>query len=90
MDKPVALHEVKRILRPGARFVFTTWETDKPLIYQMMMMKDHCSLLRKVGFGVDAYIEPPDWASHNQAVYDGILAAEDTLIEEIGKAAAMP
>lgn len=91
MDISGALHEVRRILRPGARFAFTTWEAKKPYMFtiQMAMAKDHRPLLQEAGFEVDVYHEPSDWALCERSVYQGVQAAEDDLIKEMGKDSAM-
>jgi ubiquinone/menaquinone biosynthesis C-methylase UbiE len=55
-DIPGALREARRILRPGARFAFTTWEARRPFLFtlQMMYAKDHRPLLRRCGFEVES------------------------------------
>lgn len=83
MDKTVALQEVSRILRLGARFVFTTWEINRPL-----MVRDYRPFLQNTGFEVEVYDETPDWKRRQRAVYKGVLSAKDTLIEEMGRASA--
>jgi ubiquinone/menaquinone biosynthesis C-methylase UbiE len=83
-DKDAAIEEVKRILCPGARFVFTSWEGDLPL-----MVKDHRRLLQEKGFVVEVCEETKDWKSRQAAVYQRIVAEKNTLIKEMGRASAM-
>jgi ubiquinone/menaquinone biosynthesis C-methylase UbiE len=82
-DKTGSIQEAARILRTGARFVFTTWELDVPLL-----VKDYRPLLAKAGFEIEAYESTPDWERRQRAVYDQILAQKETLIREMGKEAA--
>lgn len=59
-DKAAAVHEVARILRSGARYVFTTWDIDAaPAVYGPQL-NDHRPVLREAGFIVDTYEETPD------------------------------
>lgn len=89
-DKPAAVREVARILRPGARFIFTTRDVDLPSLRGITaaQVADHRPLLVAAGFVVEAYEEPPDWERGQQAVYAGILDAQSLLIEEMGEPAA--
>lgn len=60
-DKAAAVREVARILRPGGRFGFTTWEQSG---YSTRLgapqLADHRPLLAAAGFDVEMYEEPPD------------------------------
>lgn len=78
-DKPAALAEVARVLRPGGRFVFTTWETAGV---------DHLALLARAGFDVGVREETPEWLDRQLAVYTGIRDAERELRAEMGDEAA--
>lgn len=78
-DKAAALGEVARVLRPGGRFVFTTWETAEV---------DHLALLADAGFDVRVREETPDWLDRQLAVYTGIRDAERELRAEMGDEAA--
>lgn len=59
-DKAAALREVARILRPGARFVFATWDfaASPPGGPQVA---DHRPLLRDAGFATEAYERTGHW-----------------------------
>jgi ubiquinone/menaquinone biosynthesis C-methylase UbiE len=82
-DKIAAVDEVKRILRPGGRFVFTSWEGSSPILF-----KDHRSVLQEKGFAVEVCEETKDWKSRQAAVYQRILAEKNTLIREMGRDSA--
>lgn len=81
-DKASALHETHRILRPGARFVFTTWEADAAT-----MVPDYQPLLRRAGFEIDSYEEIAGWRERQRGVHERILAEQDTLTREMGREA---
>ncbi|GAA3544132.1 hypothetical protein GCM10022222_29730 [Amycolatopsis ultiminotia] len=78
-DKPAAFAEVTRILEPGGRFVFTTWEP---------AYLDHRSLLSDAGFEVLVHEETPAWLRRQLAVYRGILGHRRELADEMGQTAA--
>lgn len=82
-DKTGSIAEMARVLRPGARFVFTTWDVDAPL-----MVRDHRPLLASAGFTVEHYAATPDWERRQRAVHEQVLAHQDALIREMGEASA--
>ena len=88
-DKAAAVREVARILRPRARFAFSTWEQAG---YSARLgsdqVADHRPLLEAAGFSVELHEEPPDWQRQHRALVEGIIAAEAELIEELGAPAA--
>ena len=84
-DRCRAFAEISRILRPGSRFVFTTWDGNIPF-----MPKDHRTDLENSGFTIEAYGETPGWKQRQLAVYAGVLNARDDLVREMGNAYAMP
>jgi ubiquinone/menaquinone biosynthesis C-methylase UbiE len=86
-DKASALREVARILKPGARFVFTTWESTIPIPNFPPQVQDHRPLLRAAGFEVELHQETPNWEKHQRGVYEKILAARDALLQEQGEGA---
>jgi hypothetical protein len=47
-------------------------------------------LLQDSGFEVEEYYEKPDWRRRQVALYERVLAEQDTLIKEIGETAARP
>ncbi len=82
-DKIGAMREAAHILKPGARFAFTTWEVDEP-----MRVRDYRPLLEQFGFQVEIYEEIEGWERRQRAVHERIIADKDKLIAEMGKEAA--
>jgi hypothetical protein len=76
---PGGRQQVDRILRPGALFVFTAFE-DRGIERYRLPMQDN-------GFNIEVYEEKPDWRSRQLATYEGTLAEQDALIEEMGEGA---
>ena len=87
-DKPGAAAEVARILRPGGRFVFTTWDFDHTPPGWPPQVLHHGDLLREAGFLLKVYEETPDWLRRQVAVYEGILTSQPELVAELGESAA--
>jgi SAM-dependent methyltransferase len=87
-DKLGASTEVARILRPGGRFVFTTWEFDLTPPGWPPQLSHHRDLLHEAGFILETYEETPDWRRRQLAVYAGILAADTELMAELGETAS--
>ncbi len=92
-DKAAALREVARILCPGGRFAFTTWEQrgdsalrTHPLqvVSQSARIADYHPLLEGAGLVVETYEEPPDWQRQQRALAEGIVAAEAEVTQEMG------
>jgi SAM-dependent methyltransferase len=88
-DKAAAVHEVARILRPGGRFGFTTWEQSG---YSTRLgapqLADHRPLLATAGFDMEIYEEPLDWQRQQRVLLEGIIASEPELAEEMEAALA--
>jgi SAM-dependent methyltransferase len=88
-DKPAAMREVARILRPGGRFGFTTWEqpgySDRLGAPQLV---DHRPLLVETGFNVETYEEPSNWQHQQRVLLEGIIASGSELGKEIDGAVA--
>ncbi len=82
-DKQGAFREAAHILKPGARFAFTTWELD-----ESMRIKDYHPILEQSGFEVELYEACPGWEVRQRAVHEQILANKEKLIQEMGKDAA--
>ena len=78
-DKVGTFREAARILKPGARFAFTTWEIDEP-----MRVKDYRPLLEQFGFRIEIYEALEGWERRQRAVHEQIIANKDKLIEEMG------
>ncbi len=84
-DKPAAANEVARILRPGGRFCFTTWDQEG---YSERLnapqLTDHRPLLTEAGFTIETYEEPQDWRDQQRALLEGIVNSETELVAERG------
>jgi 2-polyprenyl-3-methyl-5-hydroxy-6-metoxy-1,4-benzoquinol methylase len=92
-DKAAAVGEVARILRPGGRFAFTTWEQlsdtalqsqPLPVVRESAPIADHRHLLEDAGFVVETYAEPPDWRRQQRALAEGIVEASAEVTQEMG------
>jgi SAM-dependent methyltransferase len=83
-DKAAAINEMRRILRPGARFAFTTWEQDGySARLKTAQLADHRPVLAEAGFDIELYEEPPAWRRQQRAVLEGLLASEQELAAEL-------
>ena len=52
-NRPAALSEVARIVKPGARFVFTNWDRDLSPPHTPPPVNDHRPLLHEAGFAIE-------------------------------------
>src|SRR5205823_1013639 len=59
-DKAVAIAELHRVLRPGGRLVFTTWDYHSQPEGRPPQVDDHRPLLASTGFALLAYDETDD------------------------------
>lgn len=75
LDKTGAFREIARILRPGARLVFTTWQP---------AYTSYADLLRSAGFCDIVQWSPPGWLDRQVAVYHEIIERADLLVAELG------
>ena len=88
-DKAAAVREVARILRPGGRFGFTTWEQSGYSAHLgAPQLADHRPLLAAAGFDMEMYEEPPDWQRQQRPLLEGIIGSEPALAEEMEAAVA--
>ncbi len=77
-----ALREVARILRPSARFVFTSWDftfssPEEP------QLTDHRPLVREAGFVVEAYEVDPMFEVHFRALLERCEEQRTALMGEL-------
>ena len=70
-DQAAAACEVARILLPGSRFVFTTWDPD-------------LSPMRDAGFSIEVCEETTGGNDRHRAVYEAARSAQADLIAEMG------
>jgi len=86
-DKLAALRECARILKPGAQFVFTTWDRERNPPGYPPPLADHRPLLSAAGFSIRAYEVQAEAEQRRRAVYERALAAEDEMVREEGQEA---
>lgn len=91
-DKRSAFGEAARNMRAGGRLVFTAFELEPARVAGIPVMgadptHDYRPLLEAAGFTVDVYEEVPGWPEPMTAAYAAVLAAKETLAQEMGDAA---
>ena len=92
-DKRAAVAEAARILRPGARLVFTAFELDRNRtaglpVFGVDPVENYRPLLTDGGFIVEAYEEVPGWPEPMTTTYSALLNASGALTQEMGQPAA--
>lgn len=80
-DNLAVFYETARILRPGACFVFTSWEQNLP-----KRINDYRPLLQKTGFNVERYEQTHDWERLQRKSYQTVLKLKEKIIKELGEA----
>jgi ubiquinone/menaquinone biosynthesis C-methylase UbiE len=83
-DKHAALAELRRIMRPNARLVFTSWDYDRQPVGRAPQVDDHRPLLAAAGFDVLAYEETEEWRRRITDMTAGLLENADELAAESG------
>ena len=83
-DKLAALRSICRVLRPGGRFVFTSWDYRVQPKNRPPQVNDHRPLLEQAGFIIHAYNETDAWFDRVSRTNAGLLAAIDELAAESG------
>lgn len=79
-NKIAALQEVKRVMKPGAKFIFTHWD---------LLADEPVPLLEQSGLTFVSRQETPGWKDFQMRVYEGIVEHQKDLIAEMGEAASM-
>jgi len=92
-DKPAALREIARVLRPGARFGFTTGEiipsAPVPPSVASRLSIDYGPRLNAAGFDVYSLDIATTWKERQLAIYDCIRTLQGPLRLEMGEAAEL-
>jgi len=87
-DLPAAFREVARILKPGCRLAFTSFELrTRSATLSAGPILDYRPALEGAGFSIQIYLEAPDWESRMRAVFSGILERKGRLAQELGEPA---
>jgi ubiquinone/menaquinone biosynthesis C-methylase UbiE len=87
-DKRAGFAETARILKPGARFVFTDWERDLSPPGYPPPVSDHRPLLDVTGFEVELHQLRPHADSLRRAFYEKMLARQGELMREVDEKTA--
>jgi ubiquinone/menaquinone biosynthesis C-methylase UbiE len=87
-DKRAGFAETARILKPGARFVFTDWERDLSPPGYPAPVSDHRPLLQATGFEVELRQLRPHADSLRRAFYEKMLARQGELMREVDEKTA--
>ena len=87
-DKRAGFAETARILRPGARFVFTDWERDLSPPGYPAPVSDHRPLLEATGFEVERRQLWPHADAMRRAFYEKMLAQQDELMRVLDEKTA--
>jgi ubiquinone/menaquinone biosynthesis C-methylase UbiE len=85
-DQPAAFGEIARILRRGARLVFTSWEQHIPMPFVKQAIADYRPLLEKAGFAVLAYERLLHSEEVQMKIYEEIRNSQAALLAEMGEA----
>lgn len=85
VDKPAALQEFRRIVSPGGRLVFTSWDYNRQPAGRPPQVDDHRPLLSSAGFEVLAYEETIDWRARISATTAGLIDSVEELAAESGQ-----
>jgi len=87
-DKRAGFAEAARILKPGARFVFTDWERDLSPPGYPAPVNDHRPLLRATGFALERHQLWPRADAMRRAFYEQMLLRQEELIRELDEKTA--
>ena len=87
-DKLAGLAETVRILKPGAKFVFTDWERDLCPPGYPAPINDHRPLLEASGFEIEARQLRPDADAMRRAFYEKMLQHQAELLQVLDQKTA--
>jgi ubiquinone/menaquinone biosynthesis C-methylase UbiE len=87
-DKRAGFTETARILKPGARFVFTDWERDLSPPGYPAPVSDHRPLLEATGFEVELRQLRPHADSLRRAFYEKMLERQGELMRAVDEKTA--
>ncbi len=83
-DKAAAVHEIRRVVRPGVRLVFTSWDYHHQPIGRPPQVEDHRPCLTAEGFDVLTYEETDDWQRRIAQTTAGLIENVEELAAESG------
>jgi SAM-dependent methyltransferase len=84
-DKRAALVEFARVLRPGGRFVATTWDFHRQPAGRPAQVDDHRPLRAEAGLAELSYTVTDDWRHRITPGADGLHAAAADIAAESGE-----
>jgi ubiquinone/menaquinone biosynthesis C-methylase UbiE len=87
-DKPAGFAETARILKPGARFVFTDWERDLSPPGYPAPVGDHRPLLLDAGFEIERHKLWPRADALRRIFYERMLARQGELMSGLDEKTA--
>jgi hypothetical protein len=84
-DIAAAVREIARILRPGARFVGTTFEIDSQIAARLGLpvqdaLQDYRPTLEAAGLRIVIYEETPGWTERLRATYQALISEKERLV----------
>ncbi len=79
-DKLEALRKVKRVMKPGAKFIFTHWD---------LTNVEPVPIFEQSGLTFIHREDTPNWKEYQQKVYAGIEQHQEEIYEEMGEASQM-
>lgn len=87
-DKAAVFREIRRLLRPHGRFVFTTWEAKTFAAGELPTTEQHRTFLQEAGFRTEGHEETAHWEELQREVYERWVQQQDELTREVGVRAA--